>query len=206
MRSLTRTGPFAPGDLAAVPEDGHRYEVVDGVLLDYDITRAERDARPEDGCRHELLDGMLIVTPAPGWRHQRVVVSLLAALHPTCPAGMEVFVAPLDVTMGPLTVLEPDLLVVSRSALGERVLEGLPELVVEVLSPSTRRFDLTRKHAAYEAAGVPSYWVIDPDVPRLTAWELRDGAYVQVADVEGDQRFLAGAPFPVQLSPAQLVD
>ncbi len=63
MRSATGTGPFAPGDLAFVPDDGHRYEVIDGILYGYDISRAERDARPADGCRHELLDGTLIVSP-----------------------------------------------------------------------------------------------------------------------------------------------
>ncbi len=108
--------------------------------------------------------------------------------------------------MGPRTVLEPDVLVVARSALGEKVLEDLPMLVVEVLSPSTRRLDLGRKHAAYEATGVASYWVIDPDEPRLTAWELRDRAYVEVADVHGEQVYDAALPFPVRVTPARLIE
>lgn len=205
MRSATRSGPFVEDDLAALPDDGHAYQVVDGVLYGYGFSRAERDDRPEDGCRHELLDGTLIVSPAPRWPHQRVVANLLVTLHAACPPQLETFVAPLDVTMGPRTVLEPDVLVVARSALGEKVLEDLLMLAVEVLSPSTRRLDLTRKHAAYEAAGVASYWVIDPDEPRLTAWELRDGTYVEVASVVGVDILLTEQPFPVQFSPAGLV-
>lgn len=205
MRSETRAGPFTAADLAALPDDGHRYQVVDGVLYGYGFTRAERDARPDDGRRHELIDGTLVVTPAPAWRHQDVVLSLATLLRAACPAELKVFGAPLDVTLGDLTVVEPDVLVVPRSALGERVLVGLPSLAVEVLSPSTRRLDLTRKRSRYEAAGVQSYWVIDPDEPRLIAWDLRDGAYVQVADVRGAESYEATLPSPVTVVPEELV-
>ncbi len=205
MRSATRAGPFTAAELAALPDDGHLYEVVDGVLYGYRFTRAERDARSDDGRRHELIDGTLVVTPAPAWRHQDVVLSLATLLRAACPAELKVFVAPLDVTLGGLTVVEPDVLVVPRSALGERVLVGLPSLAMEVLSPSTRRLDLTRKRSRYEEAGVASYWVIDPDEPRLIAWDLGDGAYVQVADICGTEAYDAALPFPVTVVPQDVV-
>ena len=95
--------------------------------------------------------------------------------------------APVDVVVGPSTVLEPDVLVARRSDLTERNLPAAPVLAVEVLSPSTRRIDLGTKRLAFEAAGVPSYWVVDPDEPLLTAFELEHGSYHEVARVTGDE-------------------
>lgn len=91
-----------------------------------------------------------------------------------------------------------------RADLTERDLPRPPLLAVEVLSPSTRVVDLTLKRARYEAAGCPSYWVVDPDVPSLTAWELRDGEYVEVATVTADEVFDATLPFPVAVVPTAL--
>jgi Uma2 family endonuclease len=77
---------------------------------------------------------------------------------------------------------------------------------VEILSPSTRRFDLTLKRSRYESAGAGSYWAIDPIELTLTAWDLVDGRYVEVADVRGDEPYAATRPFPVTVVPAQLRD
>lgn len=77
-------------------------------------------------------------------------------------------------------------------------------LAVEVLSPSTRRFDLMLKWSRYEAAGCAAYWVVDPLEPSLIAWELRDGAYVEVAKVSGDEEFRAELPFGVTVVPGEL--
>lgn len=86
-----------------------------------------------------------------------------------------------------------------------RDLPVAPLLAVEVLSPSTRRIDLTLKRSRYEAAGCASYWVVDPDGPALTAWELRDGEYVEVAHVTGEEQFAASAPYDVIICPSQLL-
>ncbi|MFD1506389.1 Uma2 family endonuclease [Georgenia yuyongxinii] len=103
------------------------------------------------------------------------------------------------------TVLQPDVLVARRSDLSERDLPAPPVLAVEVLSPSTRLIDLHLKRARYEAAGTPSYWVVDPDEPALTAWELIEGRYVRVAHVAGEETFTATAPFAVDVRPADLI-
>ncbi len=169
------------------------------------FTRDDLDALPDDGRRHELVDGLLIVTPAPSWRHQDAVLELAVRLRATCPPRLRVFVAPLGVVLSGATVLEPDVLVARMSDLGTRDLPAAPVLAVEVLSASTRRLDLTLKRATYEAAGCPSYWVIDPDVPSLRAWELRDGGYVEVAHVVGQQAWTCASPFPVQVRPSDLV-
>jgi Uma2 family endonuclease len=76
---------------------------------------------------------------------------------------------------------------------------------VEILSPATRRADLTLKRSRYEAAGIASYWVMDPDIPSLTGWQLRDGRYVDAAHVEGDEVFEVSTPFAVSLRPGDLL-
>ena len=79
-------------------------------------------------------------------------------------------------------------------------------LAVEVLSPSTRRVDLTLKRSRFEAAGCPSYWVVDPDEPSLTVWQLQQGTYVEVAHAVGTERADVDAPYPLTVCPADLID
>jgi Uma2 family endonuclease len=119
------------------------------------FTKGDLDAMPDDGNRYEIIDGALIVTPAPSWQHQGAVTAIWYRLHRACLPDMRVFVAPLDVEYAEDTVVQPDVLVVHRSDLGEHNLEGHPVLALEVLSPSTRHLDLALKRARYEAAGCP---------------------------------------------------
>ena len=168
------------------------------------FTRADLDAMPEDGRRYELLDGSIIVTPAPTPAHQNVVFELAVLLRATVPDEYKVFVAPLDTALPTGDVLEPDVLVVSRDAITSKDVTGVPLLAVEVLSPSSRRRDVGDKLTAYRDAGVPSYWVVDPIHPRLRAWYLDRGEYVEIADVSGDQEWTAEAPFPVTIRPVDL--
>lgn len=169
------------------------------------LTRADLDAMPNDGHRYELIDGALIVTPAPSIPHQRVLSNLHVLLKTHCPDDLDVFFAPLDVAIADETVMQPDLLVARRADFTHRDLRKAPLLAVEVLSPSTRRIDLMLKWSRFEAAGCQSYWVADPDDPSLVAWNLRDGRYVEVAKVSGDDEFHAELPFPVTVVPAGLV-
>ena len=198
--------PFTRADLEAMPDDGRRYELVDGCLLVSPFTLAERDALPDDGHRQELIDGCLVLTPAPNFTHQRAVTRLWRLLDTICPREFEAFVAPVDVVLGDATALQPDVLVARRSDLTFANLPAAPLLAVEILSPSTRRIDLTHKFHRYERAGALAYWVFDPNKVRLRAWDLRDGAYVQVADVRGDEPYEAAVPFAVTVVPATLVD
>ena len=170
------------------------------------LTRADLDRMPDDGHRYELVDGALVVTPAPSPRHQSVVVQLTRLLLDQCPAGLTVLVAPLDVVLSDDTVLQPDVLVARRADFTARDLPVAPLLAVEVMSPSTRRIDLWLKRSRYEAAGCPSYWVVDPDKPSLIAWQLQEGAYVEVAHVTGTQEYDAAQPYPVTVSPAALAE
>ncbi|WP_298446674.1 Uma2 family endonuclease, partial [Gordonia sp. (in: high G+C Gram-positive bacteria)] len=133
---------------------------------------------PDDGHRYELIDGLLIVSPAPKRRHQVAVGELFVRLRAASPDVLEALLAPFDVVLPDTTVMQPDILVAPVADLTDDALPGPPLLAVEVLSPSTRIFDLTLKKDRLARAGCPHYWVVDPDEPSITAWSLRDGEYV----------------------------
>jgi hypothetical protein len=105
------------------------------------LTRADLEKMPDDGHRYELIDGALIVTPAPATQHQSVVLELAVLLREHCADNLKVLIAPFDVALSEDTVIQPDVLVARRGDLTERDLPARPELAVEVLSPSTRRID-----------------------------------------------------------------
>lgn len=164
-------------------------------------------AIPDDGHRYELIEGVLIVTPAPGAAHQTCVLEVALLLRGAAAPDDLVLVAPFDWVARPGTLLQPDVLVARRAdvaATGNTRLERAPRLVVEVASPSTRMVDRGTKRLAYEAAGVPVYWLVDPEEPSLTVLRLVDGTYVEEATVRGDEGYVTTAPFPVTVVPSDL--
>ena len=178
------------------------------------LTVADLEGMPDDGHRYELLDGVLIVSPGPAWNHQMIVGQLFLRLEEAGPAPFDILTAPLAVRPEghlPLqqqgTELQPDLLVALHESFTARDLPQAPLLAVEVLSPSTRLIDLTLKKAAYERMGTASFWVVDPRVPEIRAFELDPQApeYREVARVAGDDEFVASQPFPVRFRPAELL-
>jgi Uma2 family endonuclease len=173
------------------------------------FTVDDLERMPEDGRRYELIDGMLIVSPAPNMPHQRVAFVLGLQLEAACPDDLVVFGTAINVRFSLRSALEPDVAVVRvADAEGGPVwLTGTPLLVAEVLSPDSALRDLNLKKAAYERFGIPSYWVVDPDVdrPSLQAFELDGDCYAQVADVTGGEAFQARRPFSVEIVPERLV-
>ena len=170
------------------------------------FTRADLERMPDDGHRYEIIDGTLIVTPAPSVRHQTVAGRLHLLLSASLPDDLRVLFAPTDVALEDDTVMQPDLLVAPKSDFTARDLPVAPLLAIEILSPNTRRLDLTLKRARLEAAGCASYWAVDPDEPAVTVWQLRDGRYVEVAHVAGPERVDLDAPYPLTVCPAELLD
>ncbi|MDQ6526276.1 Uma2 family endonuclease [Nocardioides sp. LHD-245] len=159
-----------------------------------------------EGARYELIDGVLTEMAGCSPEHQDVVMHLSALLFGLRPPGLKVLPAPFDI-IDNQTAVQPDIVVITKKPIAAHgYVEGPPLLAVEVLSPSTALYDLNTKFKRYERAGVASYWVIDPVRLRLIAWELRDGAYVEIADVTGDESWSAELPFPVTITPADLVD
>lgn len=124
---------------------------------------------PEDGKRHELIDGDRYMTPSPSTKHQRVSMSLsnLFCNYLKGCRGGHIFAAPCDVVLSDLDVVQPDLLFVSAaraSLITEQCIQGAPDLVVEILSATTRKTDEIVKRKLYERHGVGEYWIVDPEL------------------------------------------
>ena len=169
------------------------------------LTRADLDALPDDGLRHELIDGHFVMTPAPGSNHQTVVMRLANLLDQSVRGThLKALLAPFDVVLGP-NVVEPDVLVAPKIDVTERDLPVPPLLVVEVLSPSTRHLDRGRKREIYAEASVPHYWIVDPEGPSITIFELIDGAYLETDHASGDQTLTVEHPVALAFTPADLL-
>ncbi|MGH3853652.1 MAG: Uma2 family endonuclease [Pseudonocardiaceae bacterium] len=179
-----------------------------GVAAGRPFTAHDLEAMPDDGHRYELIDGVLIVTPAPGWHHQQGSGALFVQLWNACTAEFRVLSAPFGVRTSARNELQPDILVARYGDLTPKNLPVAPVLAVEVLSASTALNDLNNKKAAYERMGTASYWVLDPEPPGgLTVFELDPkGRYTEVANVRGDEKFTAERPFPLTIIPARLLD
>ena len=160
---------------------------------------------PDDGQRYEILDGVLLVTPAPIPRHQGVLLELAVLLRTACPPELRAFVAPLDWQPDPLTSLQPDVMVVRRDRLAEKNIAQAPTIVVEVLSPSTARFDRTVKMSRYAEGGVEQFWLVDPAGPSVQVFDLVDGEYRLVAQGGPGDTVTVDGPVPVSFDPAVLV-
>ncbi|UOZ06495.1 Uma2 family endonuclease [Amycolatopsis sp. WQ 127309] len=170
------------------------------------LTVQDLEGMPDNGRRYELIDGVLIVSPAPGLRHQTIGYRLYGVLESVCPAEFYVVGAPFAVHSGDKIELQPDVLVGRDEDFTEKDLPASPVLAVEVLSPSTAIYDWNLKKAIYERLGTAGFWVIDPAEPALTVFELDvDGNYQQVAKAAGDEVFEAERPFPVRIVPRELL-
>lgn len=152
------------------------------------LTATDLTKLPDDGHRYELIDGTLLVTPAPGTPHQICLGRLYTLLDTQLPPELTVLPAPYDWIINPNTVVQPDLLVAHTADLGPHHLQATPVVVIEILSPSTRRTDQGTKRLTYQDAGVPTYWLLDPEEPvTLTVLQLDDaGTYQTTATATSD--------------------
>ena len=150
---------------------------------------------PDDGKRHEIIDGEHFVTPSANVRHQRMLRELYDAVTAAVRAGGlgEVFFAPLDVVFTRHDVVEPDLIFVSTARAGIVTapnLQGAPDLVVEVLSPSNLRHDEVRKRDLYDRGGAAEYWIVDPEADTVKVYRREGEAFARpllLAAASGDR-------------------
>lgn len=139
-------------------------------------TAADLATMPDDGQRYEIIRGELLVSPSPSGWHQVMVSRLFAALLPHLQAGGladQLITAPADITFADDTVLEPDLFVADTSGVlksGKWTDVTTLFLVIEVISPSTARTDRTLKRAEYQRHGIPQYWIVDGDQRHVEVW------------------------------------
>jgi Uma2 family endonuclease len=169
------------------------------------FTVADLEETPDDGCRYELIDGALLVSPTPAWRHQEAAMTLYMVLRVACPRDLRVVAGPFGARQDDFNEVQPDVLVARYADLTDKNLPRAPLLAVEVMSPSSRLRDASLKKAFYARLGAPSYWLVDPVKPAVTAFELADGAYREIACVEGENHWSASQPFAVSICPADLV-
>jgi len=147
---------------------------------------------PDDGKRHELIDGEHYVTPSPNLKHQAVLGNLHLLIGNWLtehPIG-RVFFAPFDVVFTNFDVVEPDLLYMSNARASEVLtaanVQGTPELLVEVGSPSTRRRDETIKRRLYERTGVTEYWVVDPVLDVVRVYRRAENGFARPAELSAE--------------------
>ena len=150
---------------------------------------------PDDGRRHEVIDGVHYVTPSPNLSHQELVLRLALALGHHLEDRLDrgrLFVAPLDVVFSFHDVVEPDLVFVSPDQLDiltDRNIQGAPALVIEILSPSTRKRDQGIKRRLYERCGVREYWVVDSATASVTILARHpDGSFFTLSLLTASER------------------
>ncbi len=157
-------------------------------------------ALPDDGRRHELIGGELYLPPSPNRAHQKAVGNLYVILRAwlaTAACG-EVYLAPFDVVFSDEDVVEPDLLYVSAeraSILTDANVQGSPDLVIEVLSPGTRRRDEKVKRLLYEKFDVTEYWIVDTDLQMVKVFRRApSGTLERVAELDADRGDVLTSP------------
>jgi Uma2 family endonuclease len=173
-------------------------------------TIEDLDHTPDDGNRYEIADGRLVVSPAPAVRHGKANHRLGEALRRQAPAGIEVITVGLGVEMNRRRSLYiPDLLIVPSTSL-EADRKNLPAnevlLAAEVLSPSNAGFDLVQKRHDYAAAGIPRYWIVDPQAKTITVLALPGGATVYKEEfvVRAGEPWQTDSPYPLTVDPAEI--
>jgi Uma2 family endonuclease len=161
-------------------------------------TYAEFARLPSEGStRYEVIDGELAVTPAPTGAHQIVVTNLVVALETFVRRHRlgRVLPSPVDVLFGEGDYIEPDVVFVRAEhehLIGDRGIECPPDLVIEILSPSTAHRDRGIKLERYRHFGVPEYWIVDMDARAIEVWRLAQRA--TAADVVHDGETLRWTP------------
>lgn len=169
MTTTERFPMLLPADLVAGPEQGH-------------WTYADYAALPDDGQRYEVMDGVLLMSPSPNPVHQNVVnwIAFYLTQYVVLTGLGRVFGAPLDVELAPNKVVQPDVLVLLNKNLNKvtsTCIVGAPDLVVEVRSPGTAVYDRLNKSGAYAQAGVQEYWMVHPDMQTIEPLILQNGVY-----------------------------
>ncbi|MFK7817787.1 MAG: Uma2 family endonuclease [Planctomycetaceae bacterium] len=156
---------------------------------------------PDDGKRHEIINGRHYMNASPTPRHQLICGELHTQLREILrPAGHTVFVSPIDVQLSKSDVVVPDLVVVFKGndIITDTRIIGSPDLVIEILSPSTRRNDENLKLRLYEQAGIPEYWIVDPDNNTITSLRMSNSRYEKSTPVT-DAISLQAAAATVQI-------
>lgn len=160
-----------------------------------------------DDVRYELIEGELLLTPSPGAKHQRILGNIYVKIRQYVEERNmgEVFLAPFDIVLGNENVFEPDILFVSKENSGiitEANIQGAPDLIIEILSPSTAYRDLVKKKRIYAEFGVKEYWIVDPEEKTVEVYGLENNRFRLRGSYSSDgviaSFLLKGLRIPVQ--------
>jgi Uma2 family endonuclease len=171
-------------------------------VLERPLTYDDLAAMPDDGKRYELINGELFELTGPTTKHQRSTFRLAKKLDGFVTERElgEVFVAPLDVYLSPHNTVQPDIVYVStarRNIIRGPKIEGAPDLLMEILSRSNWRRDAITKAAVYATFGVLEYWLIDPDQESIVVQTAQNGVFIPVESENGIARSLLLPGFEV---------
>ncbi len=141
---------------------------------------------PENGNRHELIDGDHYMAPAPVYKHQKISreIERQFANYFFKKKEGEILNAPFDVYLSDFDVVQPDIVIIKKgnfSIIKEKYIKGAPDIIIEILSPSTKENDLVLKKHLYEKHGVKEYWIVDPDKEEVHQFELRERKYILIS-------------------------
>ena len=161
------------------------------VTRSWQFTYEDLQGFPDDGKRHEIIEGEHYVTPAPGVKHQVVVTNLARLLGSFVVRERQgrVLVAPTDVVASATDVVQPDVVWISPARAGiatKENLRGVPDLVVEVLSESTRKTDEIIKRKLYERYGALEYWIVDPELERVKIYRRAGEGFAPAVEVAAE--------------------
>lgn len=160
---------------------------------------------PDDGRRYEIIEGELYEMPAPSWDHSTTIINLIALLLPVVSAlGGILRTAPVDVFFQGANPVQPDFLVMLPGWAGrleQRGPQGAPDLLIEVVSPSNRGHDTLTKRRLYERSGVHEYWIVDPDAHTVEVFARERDALHSLQRASGEDTavspLLGDAVFPL---------
>ena len=145
------------------------------------ISAADYVKLPE-GPPQQLIQGEIIMSPSPSSTHQYICIELATILknHVTTNGIGYIFTAPLDVYFTEEDVYQPDIIFISneQKKIIKQKIEGVPDLVIEVLFPSNAYYDLTHKKNIYEETGVKEFWLVDPDEKTVEIYENTNGTFM----------------------------
>ena len=161
--------------------------------LDRPLTYDDLVALPDDGKRYELIGGELYEVPSPTYFHQLVSLILIRVLSDwILPRNLGTVVyAPLDVRFDPRNTVQPDIIFLSRERYrllrrgAYKLIDGAPDLLIAILSPSNRGHDFIKKAALYATFGVREYWIVDPRAESIFVQVLRDNVFVPLISEDG---------------------
>lgn len=172
------------------------------------LTYADLLRMPDDGTRYELIDGEAYVIPSPNAKHQTALLQLAIRLQEAIRDRSTLFIAPLDVVLADDTVLQPDLLLVTPSGRAQikRGVEGPPDLAVEILSRTSVRRDRGVKRTAYARFGVGEYWLVDLNQQAIEVYHLGPGTKPDYHAVRAVRIYRPGEILTTPLLPALALD